>query len=250
MHRIAPWGGPNRDTKKGEGPSMLFLVIYFLLFLILIFQGTHIAGEVKTPLGTLPEEVGQNPVASARWGVLLIWVGSSEPPWAFWGSGPRLVAALRPLCFALGVVVLALFGLWVYLSGPQRPSPSASPPWLTITATGTTRPRIRPDGFRASTARPIGSSATLENDGLAQPRKGRPETGGDWRHDAEPRNLMRWFGEPLRERMTLSPPSCPRCARAHGKGGPKGRLFSETMGTRASGRWLPGGPSGPARLRS
>jgi len=54
---------------------MLFLAFYFLLFLVLIFQGTQIAGEVKTPLGTLPEEVGQNPVASARWGILLIGVG-------------------------------------------------------------------------------------------------------------------------------------------------------------------------------
>ena len=35
---------------------MIFLVFYFILFVVLIFQGTHVAGEVKTPLGTLPEE--------------------------------------------------------------------------------------------------------------------------------------------------------------------------------------------------
>ena len=54
---------------------MLFLVFYFILFCVLIFQGTHVAGEVKNPLGTVPEEVGQASLASARWGLLLIGIG-------------------------------------------------------------------------------------------------------------------------------------------------------------------------------
>jgi len=96
---------------------MLFLVIYFLLFLILIFQGTHIAGEVKTPLGTLPEEVGQNPVASARWGILLIGVGFLGAAMGLLGFRSSTLAAVRPICFALGLAVLALFGLWVIFIG-------------------------------------------------------------------------------------------------------------------------------------
>jgi UPF0716 family protein affecting phage T7 exclusion len=96
---------------------MLFLVFYFILFVVLIFQGTHVAGEVKTPLGTLPEEVGQNPIAAARWGILLITVG-------FFGSilgllsfrSPALAAAL-PTCLTLGVGVLALYGFWVIFLG-------------------------------------------------------------------------------------------------------------------------------------
>jgi len=96
---------------------MLFLVFYFILFVVLIFQGTHIAGEVKTPLGTLPEEVGQNPVAAARWGILLITIG-------FFGSVVGLLgfvwpglAAIRPAILALGLGVLALYGLWVIFLG-------------------------------------------------------------------------------------------------------------------------------------
>jgi len=96
---------------------MLFQVFYFILFIVLIFQGTHIAGEVKTPLGTLPEEVGQNPVASARWGILLITVG-------FFGAGLGLLAyrspsvsALLPAFFAVGLLVLALYGLWILFLG-------------------------------------------------------------------------------------------------------------------------------------
>jgi hypothetical protein len=96
---------------------MLFQVFYFILFVVLIFQGTHIAGEVKTPLGTLPEEVGQNPVAAARWGILLITVG-------FFGLGVGLLgyrssgaAAIRPAFLLLGIGVLALYGLWVIFLG-------------------------------------------------------------------------------------------------------------------------------------
>lgn len=96
---------------------MLFLVFYFILFAVLLFQGTHVAGEVKTPLGTLPEEVGQAPVASARWGVALIGTGLlgllgglASFRWA------GLVAA-RPALFALGLAVLAAYGLWVIFLG-------------------------------------------------------------------------------------------------------------------------------------
>jgi len=96
---------------------MIFLVFYFSLFVVLIFQGTHIAAEVKTPLGTMPEEVGQNPVAAARWGILLITIG-------FFGSvvgllgfvSPGLVA-IRTAIFGLGLGVLALYGLWVIFLG-------------------------------------------------------------------------------------------------------------------------------------
>jgi hypothetical protein len=96
---------------------MLFLVFYFILFLVLIFQGTHVAGEVKTPLGTLPEEVGQNPVVSSRWGILLILVGIFGAGMGLLGFGSPRLAALRPALFALGVATLGLFGLWVVFFG-------------------------------------------------------------------------------------------------------------------------------------
>lgn len=99
---------------------MLFLVFYFILFVVLIFQGTHIAGEVRTPLGTLPEEVGQNPVAAARWGVALILVGFLGTIAGLLGFRLPALAAVRPALFGLGLGVLALFGLWVVCLG-RRP---------------------------------------------------------------------------------------------------------------------------------
>jgi hypothetical protein len=92
---------------------MLFLALYFVLFLILLFQGTHIAGEIKTPLGTLPEETGQSPLASARWGILLITTGLVGTLAGLLGFMSPTLAAARPAFLYLGLAVLALFGLWV-----------------------------------------------------------------------------------------------------------------------------------------
>ena len=96
---------------------MIFLVFYFILFVVLIFQGTHVAGEVKTPLGTLPEEVGQNPVAAARWGILLITVGFMGSLLGLLSFRYPVLAAARPAGFAAGVGILALYGLWVVFLG-------------------------------------------------------------------------------------------------------------------------------------
>ncbi|GLH73874.1 hypothetical protein GETHLI_23760 [Geothrix limicola] len=96
---------------------MMFQVFYFVLFLVLIFQGTHVAGEVKTPLGTLPEEVGQNPVAAARWGILLITVGFFGGIAGLLSYRAPAVAAARPALFIVGLGTLALYGLWVIFLG-------------------------------------------------------------------------------------------------------------------------------------
>ncbi len=96
---------------------MIFLVFYFVLFVVLIFQGTHVAGEVKTPLGTLPEEVSQNPVAAARWGILLITVGFFGSILGLLGFRYPGLAASRPAFFVIGLAILALYSLWVIFLG-------------------------------------------------------------------------------------------------------------------------------------
>ncbi len=96
---------------------MLFLIFYFVLFVALIFQGTQVAGEVRTPLGTLPEEVGQNPVAASRWGILLITVGFAGSLLGLWGFANPALATARPLAFTLGLGLLALYALWVIFLG-------------------------------------------------------------------------------------------------------------------------------------
>lgn len=99
---------------------MLFLVFYFILFAILIFQGTHMAGEVKTPLGTVPEEVGQTPVASVRWGIVLIGLGLLGTLLGLASFSWTGLAALRHPLFYLGLATLAVFAFWVVFLG-RRP---------------------------------------------------------------------------------------------------------------------------------
>jgi hypothetical protein len=96
---------------------MLLLVLYFLLSLILIFQGTHLAGEVRSPLGTLPDEVAQNPVSAMRWGILLIASGILLSVLGLLGYWSTRLATARPGLLLLGLAILILYGVWIVFLG-------------------------------------------------------------------------------------------------------------------------------------
>lgn len=96
---------------------MLFLVFYFLLAAILIFQGLHLAAEVKSPLGTVPEEVAQKPAPSLGWGRALMGLGTVNALVALAGFQWERLVALRSGLFTLGWVALALYGCWVISLG-------------------------------------------------------------------------------------------------------------------------------------
>ena len=96
---------------------LLFYVFYYLLSVVLVFQGLHLASEVAEPLGTVPEEVGQTPTSSLGWGSFLVAYGALciiiallSHPYEYFGS------ALRPL-MGTGLVILAVFGAWVVFKG-------------------------------------------------------------------------------------------------------------------------------------
>ena len=96
---------------------MLFDIFFFLLFAVLVFLGTHVAGEIKNPLGTLPEEVGQTPLAARRWGILLIATGLVGACLGLLGFLKPGLEAARPTFFLIGWVLLALYGLWIIFLG-------------------------------------------------------------------------------------------------------------------------------------
>jgi hypothetical protein len=98
---------------------MLFLVFYFILCAILIFQGLHLASEVKSPLGTLPEEVAQAPQPSRAWGGLLMAFGAFSTLVGLYGFLSPSAAAARHVLFLLGWIFLGLFSLWVIFLGRQ-----------------------------------------------------------------------------------------------------------------------------------
>ena len=96
---------------------MLFLVFYYLLAAILIFQGLHFYGEQTQPLGTVPEEVTQSRPVSERWGgylmgygALMVACGLASHWYSFF---PPALGAIR----AMGVLSLILFGAWVIFKG-------------------------------------------------------------------------------------------------------------------------------------
>jgi len=96
---------------------MLFLVFYFILCAILLFQGLHLASEIKSPLGVLPEEVAQAPRPSYAWGSYLMAFGGFSALFGLLGFAWPFFLPMRPVLFTLGWASLALFGLWVVFFG-------------------------------------------------------------------------------------------------------------------------------------
>ncbi len=98
---------------------MLFLVFYFILCAVMVFQGLHLASEVRDPLGVLPAEVAQAPESSRAWGGLLMGFGGLAAVFGLAGFADPTLAAGRPVFFLIGCIFLALFGLWVIFLGRQ-----------------------------------------------------------------------------------------------------------------------------------
>jgi len=54
---------------------MLTYVFLFLVAFVLLFQGVHLVGEIRNPLGTVPAEVALPEKSQRRWGERLITFG-------------------------------------------------------------------------------------------------------------------------------------------------------------------------------
>lgn len=96
---------------------MLFLIFYFVLAAVLLFQGLHLVGEVKEPLGTLPEEVGQEAPRSMGWGTFLLTFASMDLLIGLLGFRYPFFESLRPAVFGLGWLALIVFGAWIVFAG-------------------------------------------------------------------------------------------------------------------------------------
>lgn len=96
---------------------MLFLMFFYILAAILVFQGLHLFSEISEPLGTVPEEVAQATVSSQRWGAYLMAYGGLMALCGLLSIGtPYFLSALKPLQgFAL--LSLGAFGAWVVFKG-------------------------------------------------------------------------------------------------------------------------------------
>jgi hypothetical protein len=104
---------------------MLFLVFYYVLAAVLVFQGVHLLGEREAPMGVVPAELGMAGPGPAWFGRVLTAFGICM---AAAGLGSLawdgLMAALGPLR-NVGLLLLAAFALRLvfgrkvdYLPGP------------------------------------------------------------------------------------------------------------------------------------
>jgi hypothetical protein len=92
---------------------MLFYISLYVLAAVLLFQGVHALGELSAPMGVVPAEVRTNPARAGFWGGFLVVYGSVTILAGLVSHfNDWLVPALAPLR-GLGLVVLALYGLWL-----------------------------------------------------------------------------------------------------------------------------------------
>jgi hypothetical protein len=96
---------------------MRFQIFYFLLAMVLLFQGLHLVGEIKEPLGTVPEEVSQAPEKSLGWGSFLLTYAALAIVFGLLGYQWDYFVSMRPVIFFLGCVSMAVFGAWVVFGG-------------------------------------------------------------------------------------------------------------------------------------
>jgi len=99
--------------------SMISNIFYFIVSSILLFQGLQLLGEKKSPLGTVPDEVGQSLEPSEWTGVFLItWSSLSIIVGLVALLAHKLVGALPLIKTANGFILLA-YSLWIVFKGRQ-----------------------------------------------------------------------------------------------------------------------------------
>jgi len=92
---------------------MLFYISLYVLAAILLFQGTQLLGELSNPLGTVPVEVKPAPAPAARFGGFLLTFGAALAICGILSHAYGYFEGPLVLMRGAGIVVEALFGLWL-----------------------------------------------------------------------------------------------------------------------------------------
>ena len=98
---------------------MLTYVFTFLAASVLLFQGTQLLGEIKSPLGTVPAEVALPAGSAHRWGERLIGFGSFTLAMGFLSFPyPSLRQYLVPTVVIDGCA-LTVFAIYLIFVAPR-----------------------------------------------------------------------------------------------------------------------------------
>jgi len=92
---------------------MQFYIPFYVLAAVLIFQGVQLLGEVSAPLGVVPAEVKLVPTPAGRWGGFLVTFGAAMVLAGLLSHGYPWFEGTLGLLRGTGLVIEALFGLWL-----------------------------------------------------------------------------------------------------------------------------------------
>ncbi len=110
---------------------MLFYISLYVLAAVLMFQGSQILGELGgNHLSVVPEEVAPAPTPAARWGGFLITYGAAMALTGILSHLSGWFEGSLSLMRGFGVVVEALYGIWLVFGRKvdYTPAPSQEAP--------------------------------------------------------------------------------------------------------------------------
>ncbi len=93
--------------------DLLSYTFFYLVAMVLVFQGTHAFGEPVEPMGVVPGEVAQEPGQASLWGGVLAAYGYLSLLVALLSHAYLGLQSLLPTLMALGLGLMATYGLYV-----------------------------------------------------------------------------------------------------------------------------------------
>ena len=93
--------------------DLLSYTFFYLVAMVLVFQGTHAFGEPAEPMGVVPGEVAQEPGKATLWGGVLAIYGYLSLLVALLSHAYLGLQSLLPTMMALGFGLMASYGLYV-----------------------------------------------------------------------------------------------------------------------------------------
>lgn len=93
--------------------DLLSYTFFYLVAVVLVFQGTHAFGETSEPMGVVPAEVVQDSDKARLWGGILAAYGYLSILAALLSHAFENLLVLLPSMMALGLGLMAVYGLYV-----------------------------------------------------------------------------------------------------------------------------------------
>lgn len=93
--------------------DLLSYTFFYTVAVVLVFQGTHVFGEQRAPMGVVPEEVTQEPGRARLRGLVLAAFGYLSLGAGLLSHFYPVLQPILPSVMAVGLGLMAVYGICV-----------------------------------------------------------------------------------------------------------------------------------------